>query len=528
MKGFAYLYKRTIINRIKKALKRPLTYPFLLFILFYIVMIFGSFHMMVSEGDFRSSENIVTILSIMVFWLIPGNLISYAKRKGLLFRPSEVHFVFPAPVSPKMVLMFAGVKSFAVNALIGLAIAVAGVLLFDAGVFRMVMYFLFFSVVESFLEASAIIFCYGNERFSERFFKRLVLVMYALIATVMGIAAFLMITREPSFGLLQEFFALPAIQMIPIVGWNVAATRLIFLGADPVNTVGTALFLLAAGLLFLAAWRMKCTGAYYEDAMKFADEYQQRWEKQKKGVVSISWLEKRKKLKKASVEYKGTYAKAIYFRQMLEYKKNPTFIFGWNTLLCIGVGILIAAVGYFNHAIEEFGEFKIFIIPGVVAYMALIFNSYATKWSKELENAYTYLIPDTPLKKVWYSTKIEHMRSIVDGIFITLPGAVIFGLGPVMAVLTILLYVCLQANRLYYNMLADALVGKTLGNTGRSLIRFLFQGIVMSIAIVPAVIGGIFFGVEAGFFLMIAVMALLTFAGAAAASVSFMRMEVLE
>ena len=352
--------------------------------------------------------------------------------------------------------------------------------------------------------------------------------MYLFLAAVVGIAAFLMISNKPSFGLLKEFFALPAIQLVPVVGWNVAATRLIFLGADPVNLAGTALFLASTLGMFAAAWRMKCTGAYYEDAMKFADDYQARRAKQKKGVVSIPWLEKHKKLKQASVEYKGTYAKAIYFRQMLEYKKNPTFIFGWNTLLCLGIGVLIGAVSYFQDLGSEMGMAKVFLIPGVSSYMIFVFSGYATKWSKELENPYTYLIPDTPLRKVWYATKIEHIRSLVDGALITIPGAVVLGISPVMAALTVLLYVCLQANRLYYGMLADAIIGNLLGNTGRTLVKMLLQVIALSIAIVPTVIVGAVFGLEMAFFLLIVIMGALTFAGAAIASISFKRMEVLE
>ncbi len=213
---------------------------------------------------------------------------------------------------------------------------------------------------------------------------------------------------------------------------------------------------------------------------------------------------------------------------MLEYKKNSTFIFGWNTLLCLGLGILIGVVGYFNDAVSEFGPAKIFIIPGVASYVVFIFSGYATKWSRELENPYTYLIPDAPLKKVWYATKIEHIRAVVDGILITLPGAVVFGIGPVLTVLTILLYVCLQANRLYYGMLADALIGNILGNTGRTLVKVLFQGIAIMIGISAAVVAGLVVSAEAGFLVMIVVMGLLTFAGAAVSSVSFTKMEVLD
>ena len=279
--------------------------------------------------------------------------------------------------------------------------------------------------------------------------------------------------------------------------------------------------------MFLFAWKMKCTGEYYEDAMKFADDYQKMRENQKKGVASIPW-KKKNKLRAASVEYKGAYAKAIYFRQMLEYKKNPTFIFGWNTLLCFGLGAAIAVISYFNDAVSEFGAGKIFIVPAVVSYVVFVFSGYATKWSKELDNPYTYLIPDSPLKKVWYATKIEHMRAFVDGILVTLPGAVVLGLSPAMTILTVLLYVCLNANKLYYNMLADVLIGNLFGNVGRSLVRMLFQGFAIGIAAVAAVAGGLLVGLEVGFFLMILVMGILTFAGATVASLSFNRMEVME
>ncbi len=114
----------------------------------------------------------------------------------------------------------------------------------------------------------------------------------------------------------------------------------------------------------------------------------------------------------------------------------------------------------------------------------------------------------------------------MDGILVTVPGAIVFGLNPVLAILTVLLYVCLQANRLYYNMLADALVGNLLGNFGKSMVKLLFQGFAMGAAIGVALMAGLILGVETGFFMMILVTGILTFAGAAIASISFTRMEV--
>ena len=53
MKGLLYLYQRTIINRIKKALKRPLTYMMGFFLLLYFVMIYYSFHMLIQYKTFK-------------------------------------------------------------------------------------------------------------------------------------------------------------------------------------------------------------------------------------------------------------------------------------------------------------------------------------------------------------------------------------------------------------------------------------------------------------------------------------------
>lgn len=483
--------------------------------------------MTIKESNIAAPENFVTVLSCAILFILPSNVISYGRRKGLLFRQSEVHFLFPAPVSPKAILMFTGVKSFAMNILLGIVAFIAGIYWFHAGILQATIYFIFFVVFESILEASIIIFCYGNEKLHEGFFKGLTAVMYAFMAVMVGIGIYLLMTRGAEFATIREYLAMPVVQLIPIVGWNIAVAHLIFVGPNVVNIIGTVLFLVSTVGMFLMAKKMKCTGEYFEDAMNFAEEYQVKRENAKKGVVSMSFG-KEKKYKDASVEYKGNYAKAIYFRQMLEYKKNKTFIFGWNTLLCLGIGVVIAVYGYLNDIDTEFGAGKVFVIPAIAAYMVFLFSGYATKWSKELENPYTFLIPDSPLKKVWYSTKIEHIRAVVDGILITLPGAVVFGISPVLAVLTVLLYVCLMANRLYYGMLADAILGKSLGSTGKTFLKMFLQGIAMCIAIVVAVAGGFALGVEVGFFLMVLVMGLLTFAGAAGASVSFTKMEVLD
>lgn len=289
--------------------------------------------------------------------------------------------------------------------------------------------------------------------------------------------------------------------------------------------VATVLLLISTVLLVLYAKKMKCTGEFYEDAAKFAEDYDNRMKRSKKGEVVVG-NGKKKYLRNVKMAYKGTYAKAIFYRQVLEYRKNRFFIFGWNSVLFLVIGVAIAVVSYYNKISSQ--PFKMFVIPGVIAYVIFIFSGYKTKWSKELANPYTYLIPDSNFKKMWYATKMEHIRALIDGLLITLPGSIVMGLPVSYMILTVILYMCLNANKLYMNMLADVVIGKMFGELGRTILRMLFQGLVLCVGIIVAVAAGAFISVTAGFIMMIVVILLLTLVGAIGASFAFERMEALD
>ena len=99
----------------KKALHKPVTYVYLVIAVLYFVLIFGSFKItfdvMFAERGIDSASALTVVLTVITFFLVPANLISYGKRKGLVFRQSDIHFLFPAPVNPKGVLLYAHVKT---------------------------------------------------------------------------------------------------------------------------------------------------------------------------------------------------------------------------------------------------------------------------------------------------------------------------------------------------------------------------------------------------------------------------------
>jgi hypothetical protein len=190
------------------------------------------------------------------------------------------------------------------------------------------------------------------------------------------------------------------------------------------------------------------------------------------------------------------------------------------------VGIGIAIFGYYTY--DDIGKMSVFVVPGVSAYITFIFSGYATKWSKELNNPYTFLIPDSPARKLWYATLIEHIRAVVDGALITIPAAITLRLNIIQIILSILIYVCLQANKLYLNVVTDAIINKFLGTIGKQLFRVFAQGTIIAICAVGAIVGGAILGTEIGYILMIIISVALTALLALIASQTFVNMESIE
>ena len=373
-------------------------------------------------------------------------------------------------------------------------------------------------------EVSILIIFFGIERVSEKIMKRVRLSVKVISLLPFALIIYLLLTNDISFGIVNIFTNHVLLQAIPFIGWNIAFIHLIFTGPTIFNVIFSILYLLSGSILFIIARKMQCTGEYYEDAMKFADEYEEAIQRGKKGEVAI--VGQTKKYKNATIQYKGYGAKAIFCRQLLEYKKRRFFIFGMTSLLNFGIGIILSYVFLRNR--DKFEPFAVFIIPGVCAYSTFILSGYATKWSKELEHAYTYLIPASSLQKLWYATLVEHIRSFVDGLLLAVPAGIVMKLNVWQIVLSVFIYVCLQGNKLYTVVLGEAFLGDTLGKTGKQIFKMLVQGFVMGLCIMVAIIGSVMISIEVGYLLLILVSIILTSFIFMLASTVFNRMEQLD
>ncbi len=489
MGAIGYLYKRTLVNKTKAALRKPVTYFLLVMVVFYFTAVPLSLKNLVAGTGIDTPEGMAGMLTVIAFWLIPANLIAYAKRRGLVYRGSDVHFLFPAPVSPKRVLLYAFLRTLFMQILINLFAVICGGMLFLVDGWKLALYFVFSIFVENLLEGSIMLLLYGSERMQEKQRRLVVKAAYGLVIILLAMGVCTYLQEGLTTNILSRFLHSDMIQMVPLVGWYIAVVHLLFLGPTAVNVAGTVCYGVFLIAMVAAAWRMKCTGGYYEDAMKFADDYEEVLASRNQGDNGVKRLGKKQKFNKASIRWRGKGAAALFYRQLLEYKKSRYFIFDINTVVALLAG---AGLSYLYKSEGGFGgleNYRAFIVPAIAAYMIFIFTGFGGKWAKELKSPYTYLLPDSPFKKLLAATMIQHVQSLVNGCLITVPCAVVIGLSPAEALLTILFYMALSGGKLYSLAVAQVVAGSSIGNTGRQLIQMLLLCIAIFVSVMGAILG---------------------------------------
>lgn len=521
MGAVGYLYRRTLANRVKKALHKPVTYVYIVFVLFYLSVVPVSLRVMAEQMGIDSPDGMVLVLTFLALWIVPANLAAYAKRRGLVYRSSDAHFLFPSPVSPKRVLVYAYIRTLFMQVLLNLFAVACGVIIFRVAAWRLVVYVLFSLVVENVTEGCIMLMLYGSERMGETQRKWIVLAAYGLMGVLVIIGVYYYLTQGLHASTLASFLKSDAVKLVPIVGWYISVIHLLFSGASAMSIIGSLLYLCLLAAALFGAVRMKCTGAFYEDAAKFAEDYEEVLENQRQGGVKMR-IGKKQKFGKANVSWKGTGARAIFYRQLLEYKKGRFFIFDVSTLFSLGAGIVIAWL-YVREG--GFGGADPYIIPGVSAYITFIFTALNGKWAKELKSPYTYLIPDSAFAKLLNATGIQLIQCLINGVLITVPGAVVMGLSPVTAVLCVVACAVLASNKLYALAVAEIAVGGTLGTAGKQLFQMFIQCFVIMAAVLGAVLGAMAGGVTLAYCIMDIFLILFTVAFMVIAALNFYKME---
>ena len=524
MKALIYLTKRSFINNLKRAVRKPSTLIALIFGIVYGIFIIFSLGTLAVSVHIDSVNGLLAILSVWSIYGILGNFMAYSSRKGIIFRPGHAHFVFTAPVNPKLVLVASAWMNYLASVIIWLLIGIAAVMVFGVSPVGAVLIVFAGCVIELIFEMSVMVFLYTNDHLPEKFIKAVgVLIKVLMAAFTLAIVLYFRInglSLESAWALLD----MPWLQMIPVIGWQIAAYRLILLGPTVLNVICTVLYLGVVAVSAAAALRMKCDGGYYEEAAKFADDYAELKKRQRNGEMVFGMNGRKRSFRRVREKIAGTGAKAIFDRQLLEYRKERFFFFDKFTLISI-VLAFVFSYGLGESAADS--EFAKLFLLGVVAYVSLVMSGYLGKWESELKNPYLFLVPDTPFRKMWYSTLTEHIKAFVNGCIFCIPIGIFWHVHPVEIVYCVLIYVVIQADRLYTTVLAQSLLGDVFGKTGQNILRMFIQMALLGAGAGVAVMVGIFANMDFVFPIVLIYSMMVTVAMGVLASLRFDTMEQL-
>ncbi len=524
MKALIYLTKRSFINNLKRAAKKPSTLIALIFGVVYGVFIIFSLGIMAIGVHIDSAKGLLALLTVWSIYEIFGNFLGYSSRKGIIFRPGHAHFVFTAPIDPKLVLISSAWMNYLLSIIVWILIGIGSMTVFRIPVLSAVVILLAGCVLELAFEVSVMIFLYTNDRVPEKVMKGIRMgIKIFLIACALAVILYFRkngLTLDSVWTLLD----MPGLQMIPALGWQIAIYRLILLGPTTLNVICSLLYLVMVAVSVMAAIRMKCDGGYYEEAAKFADDYADLKKRQKNGEMVFGLSGKKRSFRRVREKIGGKGAQAIFYRQLLEYKKERFFIFDKITLISL-ILAFIFSYGLSDSAADS-GAGQMFLL-GVVAYMSLVMSGYLGKWESELKNPYLFLVPDTPFRKMWYATLMEHIKAFVNGCIICIPIGIFWHVNPVEIIFCILIYVVIQADRLYTTVLAQCLLGDVFGKTGQNVLRMFIQTALLGVGAVVAVIVGIFVNMDFIFPIVLIYSMMVTVAMGVLASLRFDTMEQL-
>lgn len=520
MNSLLFILKRSFTNRLKRELKKPKTYILGAGVIWYIISIV--FVLAGSISNIKTDKEALFVAgfsSVMIFCLCT-NVFTYIKKKGLIFTKADINFCCCSPVNPKQILIYAGYRNFIGNIFLTLMGFYFGCFSCNIPWFKVLLLSVSICVLETILEISVIIILYGSEKVTPAisFIIRGVLMCCILALFVIGVC--LCIKEQSILAGFNGIFNKDYILAVPIIGWNVALIRLIILGPTLLNVISSIIYLICVFLIAVIAFKISCNGEYFEVAMTFAEDYAIALQKGKNGEIAV--IGKKNKFKRASVNYKGSYAKSIYYKQLLEAKKQRFGKYGLGVYIFLLAGIAIAAI---VKVTELPITISIYVIPGVSLYINCILSSMKSKLELELKNPYTYLIPDTNFKKLLYSTLIDIERSLLEGVFLVLPSMFIAKINPLAAILLIGIHASTRCCRFYISVAINMLLGETLLPFVKSILDFSVFMIfillgtliifVLSLTNIPALAlaGGLVFAIGFNILAMIV------------ASINFVRME---
>lgn len=521
-KGFLYYYKRTFINRLKNFKRKPLKSIGMIFLVLYFIMLPFFFKGAIEVFSLNNAKGYIAIYTVVAIFLGMPSTLSYLKRKGLIFKEADINFIFSGPTSPKSIIVYGMAKNLLVYIVEYIIYFIAAVFIFNIPLLKALIIAITGLVFSNLIQISLAVIMYGNESLTHKGKNIIKYLVFGILLVIMTLLAYKLLQEGLSVKNVMNFLTGDLILIIPIFGWEIGFLKLVLIGPSTFNIIASVLYFTSALVLFIIAKKMKSTGEFYEDATSFAEEYEKAIEKSKDGGFHI--VGGKTKARKIDFSTKGKLSKAIFYKQVDEFKKISLLSRYGKAIIFLAISVIFGIIFKMEDAEIDVKTMAI-VIYGASVYMAIFFSKM-NSWRKEFDNYYIYLIPDTRRNKVFYATLLQNIKNLIQGLALVLPINIIFGLPLYLIPLNAILYFMVHATILYVDLILREVLG---GKIGKTITEFIMLGVDMLVLVLGGFLLGLFISITENIFVVylvvLAFLFIMSFIGLSLSSKLYGNME---
>ncbi len=465
MEAIRYLFATQMKNFPKKLKAKKGSIGLVLFIICYLAFIPVLFSY-VDLSFLKGAENFAYLLAMGAFAETPYIMLQFLERKGVVFSSSDIHQLFQAPISPKQILIYGKNKHIVMHAMSQFYMVIIGYIVFGVSVPACLAYIFASLIIGTIRDTALAVLLYGQNKNSciVQLFRGLI---YGILSCMAVSLVYTIATNPFDFNLIPTYFNDKFVTSIPIVGWEISLIQMCILGPTRNTIIVTIANILFIALLVYLAYKIPCNGEYYEDAMEYTEQFEYAIQKRKMGGVYL--VGQKNKRKKATVTYKKDGAWSYFYKNLLEYKKMPMFIFSSITGI---LAFLASALCFSNFRGDAVFSFP-FCVVMILVFTCIVFQGFGIRWKKEIFSPYFRLIPGKTSVKLFGIVVWEYAKSLIEGLIFGL--ILTAGIGTrylPYALFTAVIYACIRSSRMHLSIICNATVSKIFGKFGVTIIEY--------------------------------------------------------
>ncbi|MBP5492434.1 MAG: putative ABC exporter domain-containing protein [Clostridiales bacterium] len=415
MRACLYVASKQLKNKLRLQVKRPQFWIITLIVIAYFVLYF--YQEINHIGESGVIDNALTIFqggATLVFLCFAFFGMSVGLKRGnSFFRPADINNLFVSPVRPAQILLYGVMKQFSTSILATFILLMQLTNLrfyFGLGLREMLILMAAWLLL-SFSVALISITIYSITANHLLMRRASIVSIYTFGIGLLAVAVYTLWRSGASFSNIWTYLNYPELHQIPLGGWTAGFLVNALHGRYKIAAMYAALTLLLplVGVVIVS----RNGSDYYEDVIDSSGNlYGESTEE------SEQWRTRAVKSSHSTQQYSRLLGfrtgEAVFLqRQLTEQQRSLAVLFDRGSLGMLALSVLLGAV---LHSLMRKGMYPFImeIIAVAVLCYGLFFTMPMGRFVEELRKHFIYLLPGTPLKKLFYASCAPVLKAFVE------------------------------------------------------------------------------------------------------------------